>query len=160
MGDPRKLRKKYLRPQHLWKRDRIVEEKELSQKYGLKNKREIWRMKEILRSFRKQARMLLTVTSESQETEKKNLLERIRKLGIDIKTLEDVLALKVEDLLDRRLQSIVYKKGLANTIKQARQFITHGHVLVNGRVVDIPSYLVLKEEEDKIVLKRKLGDKT
>lgn len=154
MGDPKKLRKKYSRPPHLWKRDRIAEEKELKLRYGLKNMREIWRAKAILGKFRKMAKELLDVTGK--EKEKNELLSSIKKFGIEVKNLDDVLALKVENLLDRRLQTILHKKGLAKTIKQARQFIVHGHVLINDKVVNIPSYLVLKDEEDKINLKPKV----
>ena len=43
-------------------------------------------------------------------------------------------------LLERRLDNVVYRLGFAGTRAQARQFVTHGHVLVDGRKVDIPSY--------------------
>ncbi len=150
MGDPKKLRRKYSRPPHLWKRDRIAEETELSTRYGLKNMKEIWKVKSMLSDFRKEARSLLAIVGK--EKEKNELLSSIRKWGIDVKTLEDVLALKIEDLLDKRLQSIVHKKGMTTTIKQARQHIVHGHVMIDDKVVDVPSYLVLKDEEDKIKL--------
>lgn len=65
-------------------------------------------------------------------------------------TLEDVLTLTGEALLERRLQTIVWRKGLANTAKQARQFITHGHISINGEKVNKPGYLVTTEEEEKI----------
>jgi len=45
-------------------------------------------------------------------------------------------------LLERRLDNVVYRLGIACTRRQARQFVTHGHILVNGKVVDIPSYQV------------------
>ncbi len=45
-------------------------------------------------------------------------------------------------LLESRLDNIVFRTGFAITRKQARQIVNHGHVLVNGRRVDIPSYLV------------------
>ena len=43
-------------------------------------------------------------------------------------------------LLERRLDNVVYRSGLALSRKQARQFVTHGHILVNGRKTDVPSY--------------------
>jgi small subunit ribosomal protein S4 len=154
MGDPRKLRRKYSRPEHLWRSERITEESELCKKYGLKNKREIWKVKFLLRKFRHQARKLLAMKGEEEaEKEKRELLTKLRNLGIEVKNLEDVLGLDVEHLLDRRLQTIVHKKGLANTIEQARQYITHSHVLVKGKVVTIPSYFVLKDEENEVTLK-------
>jgi small subunit ribosomal protein S4 len=45
-------------------------------------------------------------------------------------------------LLERRLDNVVYRLGLATTRRQARQFVNHGHILVNGSRVDIPSYRV------------------
>nr|YP_009771747.1 ribosomal protein S4 [Barnebydendron riedelii]QIT02532.1 ribosomal protein S4 [Barnebydendron riedelii] len=43
-------------------------------------------------------------------------------------------------LLEMRLDNILFRLGMASTIPQARQFVNHRHVLVNGRIVDIPSY--------------------
>ncbi|MFN3265009.1 MAG: 30S ribosomal protein S4 [Aquificaceae bacterium] len=54
-------------------------------------------------------------------------------------------------LLERRLDNVVYRLGFASTRRQARQWISHGHFLVNGRKVDIPSYRV--EVGDIIELK-------
>mgnify|MGYP000047010980 CR=1 FL=1 len=62
-------------------------------------------------------------------------------------TLDDVLGLDVRDLLERRLQTIVYRKGLAQTINQARQLIVHRHIAIGDRVVDVPGYLVTVDEE-------------
>jgi small subunit ribosomal protein S4 len=45
-------------------------------------------------------------------------------------------------LLERRLDTVVYRMGFARTIMQARQFVNHGHIKVNGRKVNIPSFLV------------------
>ena len=45
-------------------------------------------------------------------------------------------------LLESRLDNIVYRMGLANTRRAARQLVNHGHILVNGNKVDIPSYSV------------------
>ncbi|OYT41525.1 MAG: 30S ribosomal protein S4 [Candidatus Aenigmarchaeota archaeon ex4484_224] len=71
-------------------------------------------------------------------------------------TLDDVLGLTVRDILERRLQTIVYRKGLANTPKHARQLIVHGHVYINGRRIVWPSYLVPRDEEDKIEVRLKV----
>jgi small subunit ribosomal protein S4 len=56
-------------------------------------------------------------------------------------------SLKITDILERRLQTQVYRQGLANTIRQARQFITHGHIQVAGQRVTVPSYLVKRGDE-------------
>lgn len=154
MGDPRKQRKKYSRPKHPWKSERISEENELCKTYGLKNKTEVWRAKSTLKRFREQARNLLG-RSEDEETNKeaKQLLDKLNRLGImKSNSLEDVLALTIENVLDRRLQTIVYRKGIAYNIKQARQFITHRHVMVGGKVVDVPRFIVAKDLEDSIKL--------
>ena len=50
-------------------------------------------------------------------------------------------------LLERRLDNVVYRLGYATSRAQARQFVTHGHVLVNGRKVDIPSFQVKVGDE-------------
>jgi small subunit ribosomal protein S4 len=152
MGDPRRIKKKYRKPKHPWRADRIEAEKRILREYGLKNKKEIWRAETILRNYRRQARRLLALHTEQARREEKELLKSLARLGLLKKkaTLDDVLALKVNDLLDRRLQTVVYKKGLANTPKHARQLIVHGHVTVKGGKVTAPSYLVRAEEEDSI----------
>jgi len=64
--------------------------------------------------------------------------------------LDDVLDLALGDILERRLQTLVFQRGLSQSIQQARQLITHGHIAIDGRKVSTPSYLVLKNEEEKI----------
>ncbi len=156
MGDPRFNRKTYDTPKHPWEAERIKEEWELKKKYGLKNKREIWKAKSLLRNFRAQARMLqakLRYGDEQAEKQQRQLFGKLTRLGIlneGNETLDAVLSLGVEDILRRRLQTIVYMKGLARTPKQARQFIVHGHISINGKRVTIPGYLVRKEEEPLI----------
>ena len=83
------------------------------------------------------------------------LFNKLKALGLKVSSIADVLALNVESLLERRLPTIVFKKKLASTPKQARQFITHKKVLVNGRAVNIPSFIVTRNLEDKISLKTK-----
>jgi small subunit ribosomal protein S4 len=82
----------------------------------------------------------------------KQLLNRLNRLGIlpETAVLDDVLDLSLEDILERRLQTLVFSKGLAKSIFQARQLITHGHISIGGRRVPSPSYLVLRDEEAKI----------
>ncbi len=153
MGDPKFARKKYETPSHPWEKARIEREAELIQKYGLKNKREIWRAETFLRRIREQARNLRATEGQKQsEREKELLLKRLFRLGLlpQEATLDDVLSLTIENILSRRLQTIVYLKGLASTMKQARQFIVHKHIAINGRIVNIPSYMVKREEEDFI----------
>jgi len=159
MGDPRKQRRKYASPKHPWRAERITEENEIAKKHGLKTKREIWRAKSTVGRYRQQARLLLASSGEETEKESKELLTKLNKLGImDSPNLDDVLALTVENLLNRRLQTIVFTKGLARTPKQARQLIVHKHVVVGKNIVDVPRYIVAKDEEDKIRLRIELKE--
>lgn len=157
MGDPRKQRRRYSRPKHPWKAERITEEGELCRKYGLKNKREVWRARSTVGRFRQQARRLLGSGGEEVEKEKRELLDKLNKLGIlETRSLDDVLALTVEDLLERRLQTLVHRKGIANTIKQARQLVVHGHVLVGNSIVNVPGYVVPKDKEENITISERI----
>jgi len=155
MGKPKFSRKKYETPSHPWQEDRIKAENELVKKYGLKNKREVWKARTKLRKLRGQARELLAKVKGTETQGKKEsdqLLMHLNKLNILPlnSTLDDVLALEIESILSRRLQTIVYLNGLANTPDQARQLISHGHIAVGERKVTVPSYLVTKDEEAKI----------
>jgi len=80
------------------------------------------------------------------------LLSRLKRLGVLSETavLDNVLDLTIEDILERRLQTIVFRKGLAKTIHQARQLITHGHISIGKQRVTVPSYIVSREEEKQI----------
>ncbi len=152
MGTPGKQRRKFSRPKHPWRIERVTGEKEIQSKYGLKNKREIWRARSMLGRVRQQARKLLPLTDEGSEKEKRELIAKINRMGINIKTADDILGLGVEDILDRRLQTVVFRRGLANTPRQARQFIVHNHVYVGGHKVSVPGYMVLAQEEGTIRL--------
>ncbi|UCF09190.1 MAG: 30S ribosomal protein S4 [Thermoplasmata archaeon] len=155
MGDPKFSRRKYDTPSHPWQGTRIKEENELLKKYGLKNKRELWKAQSTLRNYRGQARDLLARLRYGDvhaEMEMKDLLAKLANLGLlpDNATLDDVLALELEKLLERRLQTQVYLKGLAFTPNQARQLIVHGHANIGERKVTVPGYLVKRNEEGRI----------
>jgi len=155
MGKPKFSRKKYETPSHPWQEDRIKSENELIKKYGLKNKREIWKAQTKLRNYRGQARELLAKAGTGDEQSKKEseqLLMSLNRMNVlpAKSTLDDVLALDTESILSRRLQTITYLKGLASTPNQARQLISHGHVSIGGRRVTVPGYIVTKAEEGEI----------
>lgn len=155
MGDPRTSTKKYDTPTHPWQGPRISDEAELVQKYGLKNKREVWKAETFLRDLREQARNLQAMEDRGNpqaDKETEQLLDRLDRLGIlgESASLADVLALNTEAILTRRLQTQVYLKGLASTPEQARQLITHGHIAVDGARVSVPSYKVERDEEPGI----------
>jgi len=152
MGDPKKQRRKYETPRFPWRTDTLEPELKRLGQYGLRNKRELWRHKTMLSKYRGIARSLLGMPSEERRKLEKQLLDRLLRLGIlpETAALDDVLDLTLEDILERRLQTLVFQKGLAKSIHQARQLITHGHVAIEGKRVSSPSYLVLKDEEAKI----------
>ncbi len=151
MGDPRRSKKRYAKPRHPWQAERIEEERKIVQKYGLKNKRELWKSQTMLRNFRRQARKLMARETAQAKKEERQLLDKLERLNLlKNPTLDDVLALQIEDILERRLQTQTYKKGLANTIRQARQYIVHGHISVGGSRVTSPGHLVKRDEEETI----------
>ena len=155
MGKPKFSRKKYETPSHPWQEDRIKAENELIKKYGLKNKREIWKARTKLRNYRGQARELRAKASRADVQSKKEtdqLLIHLNRMNIlpPNSKIDDVLALGIESLLSRRLQTLTYLKGLASTPNQARQLISHGHILIGARRVTVPGYMVTKDEEGEI----------
>ena len=132
MGDPKKQRKKYETPRFRWRKDILQEELKLIGQYGLRNKHELWRHKTTLSEARGIARSLIGKPAETS-------------------ALDNVLDLSIEDILERRLQTIVFRKGLTRTIFQARQLITHGHITIGNRRVTVPGYIVAKAEEEHVI---------
>ncbi|MCW4028542.1 MAG: 30S ribosomal protein S4 [Candidatus Bathyarchaeota archaeon] len=153
MGDPKKQRKKFETPRFPWRKDILQEELKLQGQYGLRNKHELWRHKTTLSKARGIARSLISKPAEERAKMENELLSQLKKKGIlqETAVLDNVLDLTIEDILERRLQTIVFRKGLARTIFQSRQLITHGHVTIDNRRVTIPGFIVPKEAEAKIV---------
>lgn len=149
----KKQRRKYEKPKKLWDKETIEKEKTLIKTFGLRRKREIWGAEALLRKYRRLARELAAKRDKEKE---KVLVNKLVRMGLLAKNsgLDDVLGLTVENILERRLQTIVFKKRLANTPKQARQFIVHGKVKIGDRKIFYPSYLVPGEEENKIEVKK------
>jgi small subunit ribosomal protein S4 len=147
--------KRYETPNHPYQGERIADEGNLLSTYGLKNKQELWRTQSQLRRFRREARRLLG-EAQGDVADANDLgadfLARLRRLGAlsDQDDIGDVLSLSVTDLLERRLQTIVYRQGLASTPTQARQFVVHGHVTVDGARIDRPGRTVAVAEEDAV----------
>jgi len=152
MGDPKRQRKKYETPRFLWRRDVLQAELKLLGIYGLRNKHELWRHETTLSKFRGIARSLIGRAPEEREKMENELLTKLKRIGIlqETAALDNVLDLTIEDLLERRLQTIIFRKSLAKTSYQARQLITHGHIIIGNRRVTIPSYIVSREEEAQI----------
>jgi len=141
-----KKRSKYSRPKKPFDKVRIDEEKDIIKKYGLKNKKEIWKASSAIDRIRGMAKNLITADIEKQN----KLLDKLKKQGFKVENIADVLALSKENWLERRLQTIVFKKGLAQTVKGARQMIGHKHIAIDKRIVNVPGYMVHVDEENKI----------
>ena len=154
----KRQRKKYKTPVRPWDKQRLEEERELVKTYGLKNKEEIWKTLTLLRKYRTIAREL--AAKKDKETEKA-LIKKLVAMGLlnEGANLDDVLGLTMENVLDRRLQTILFKKGLVTTIAQARQLIVHRKVVIEERKIVYPSYLVSADEENKIQLLMQIKQK-
>jgi small subunit ribosomal protein S4 len=153
MGDPRKLRNKFERPKKLWDEERIRHDTTLKTEYGLKNSSEVWRASGELKKYRREARRLLSLTKEERKDDAVKILKKLARYSIlkEGSVLDDVLGLEVRSVLERRLQTLVLRKGLARTMSQARQLVTHGFIGINGRKITRPGYMVTAEEEPAIM---------
>jgi len=141
---------KYKKPRQMFESERIKEENVLVEKYGLKNKKEVWKAKAKVDYYRGRAKALSKKPLEEQEV----LFNKMKALGLEAENTADVLGLKVENILERRLPTILVNKKLANAPKQGRQMVTHKRVMINGKVMSAPSYLVPLSEEGQITIKK------
>ncbi len=164
MGDPRRQKKKYVSPKRPFDSDRFESELQFIGTYGLRNKRELWRHKTELSRYRRQARNLLALTAEERATLENDLIGKLVRIGAltGEQTLDSVLDLTIEDVLERRLQTIVLRKGMASSAHHARQLVTHGHVALDQAKVTTPSRLISVAEEDRItyIAKSPLNDES
>ena len=153
MGDPRKSKKSYNRPRSIWTSDQISTELYVVGSYGLRNKRELWKAQTEIARIRNQARALLALSTDVRQEKETQLLNYLSRLGLvtNESSLDDVLNLKIEDILERRLQTIVMKKSNMKSPYQARQLVVHGHVSIGNRKINLPGYLVKREEESLIL---------
>ena len=151
MGDIKRRRKMFSRPKKLFDRERMDEENVLIKRYGLKNKREIWKAKTAVSKLRRRAKALIGKDMEEQQS----FFDKLNKMGMAVSDVSDVLALTEENIFERRLQTMLVKKKMATTPKGARQLIVHKNVLVDGKAVNVPSFVVTKDLEDKLALKER-----
>lgn len=156
MGDPRKSRKRFETPRHPWRKEQLEEELHLLGDYGLRNKTELRRHETMLSQIRGIARTLLGSTEEQRGEMETQYLKRMARLGIlpENATIDNILDLSVKDLMERRLQTMVYRAGLAKSIHQARQFVSHGHISIAGDIVSVPSYIVKRDEESRLAFQQ------
>ena len=156
MGDPRRLRNKFDRPKKLWDVDRVKHDKALKIEYGLKNMSELWRATAELKKYRREARRLLSLSEEERKDDAAKILQKLAKLGVlkEGSKIDDVLSLEVRSILERRLQTIVQRKGLARTMRQARQLITHGFIGMGERRLTRPGITINLKDEALIAYTR------
>jgi small subunit ribosomal protein S4 len=151
----RRFRRTWEPPKHPWRKEVLATEVELVGKYGLRNKRELWKTRTILRKIRSRARTLLALPPLERMKEEEDLKRKLINYGLinENATIDNILSLTVEDILKRRLQTIVYEQKLAKSIYHARQLIAHRKVIVGNNIIASPSYLVRKDEENQIRLR-------
>ncbi|MFH1978491.1 MAG: 30S ribosomal protein S4 [Candidatus Aenigmatarchaeota archaeon] len=146
----RNIRNKFKKPRVPWNIIELKKDRQVMNKYGLRRKKELWLARESLRQFRQRARKLISANDQEKE---KILIDKMLKFGLLQKGqgLDDILALDITNILDRRLQTVVLKRGIAKAIKESRQMITHGHIIIEGRRNKFPSYMVPIEQEGNII---------
>lgn len=155
MGDPKYPRRVWRKPKRPLNYDLKMDELKTLGTFGLRTKRELWKARTELSRVRHQARSLLALRAEDRSKKEPILLKSLAKIGLVSldATLDDVLNLKVSDLLARRFQTIVTEKFGFKTPYQARQAVIHGHMMIGSRKIDIPSYMVTVKEESEIKFK-------
>ena len=150
MGDPRRQKKKYVTPKRPFDTERFEQELQLIGTYGLRNKRELWRHKTELSRYRRTARNLLALPESERKLMESELVNKLSRMGAltGEPVLDHVLDLTLENVLDRRLQTLVFRMGLACSMYHARQLVTHGHIALGDQRVNTPSRLLTVAEEE------------
>ena len=152
MGDPRRQKKKYVTPKRPFDSERFEQELEMIGSYGLRNKRELWRHKTELSRYRRTARNLLALPENERRLKESELVNKLSRIGVlsEERHLDKVLDLTLENVLERRLQTIVFRKGLACSMYHARQLVTHGHIALGDSRVTTPSRMLTVTEEEAL----------
>ncbi|XP_038179803.1 LOW QUALITY PROTEIN: 40S ribosomal protein S9-like [Arvicola amphibius] len=145
----------YVTPRRPFEKSRLDQELKLIREYGLWNKHEVWRVKFTLAKIRKAAQELLMLDEKDPRRllEGNALLRRLVRIGVldDGKmNLDYILGLKIEDFLERWVQTQVFKLGLAKSINHARVLISQCHIRVRKQLVNIPSFIVCLDSQKHI----------
>lgn len=158
MGLIAKHRKGFVSHKKRWDKEVIVNEKDLVRDYALKNKKEVRKVEFLISKYKSIAKELNASNELKTSEQALNFISKLKRLGFlnqQASILDDVLDMKTRDILERRLSNIVYKKKLARTPRQARQFVVHGHVMVGSKVITSPSHMVNIDEEELITFREK-----
>lgn len=151
----RNSRKVSRTPRRPYEKERLESEIKLAGKFGLRCKREIWRLNKKVMKIRKSASEMLTLEPNDPRRvfQGEALVRRLRKMKLlkESSALDDVLNLKVEDLLERSLQTLVYRQGMAKSTHHSRVLIRQRQIAVKNKLVNVPSFAVNKDSESQII---------
>lgn len=155
MGDPKKSKKQYKTPAHPWIKTEIDEAKQLKKEFGLTKRKEILVASSFLKKYKDIAKRLIADKTAQGEKEKTQMMDKLQRFGLlqAGASLDNVLSIQLKDVLERRIQSVLFRKGMCRSMKQARQFITHRHIMIGDKEMTAPSYLLTSEEESKLGFK-------
>ena len=147
--------KTFKKPRRPFEKERLDAELKIVGEFGLRNKRELWRVQMALSKIRNAARELLTLDMKDPKRifEGTALMRRMQRYGLlseDQDKLDFVLALTPTEFLERRLQTLVFKLGLAKSMHHARVLIKQRHIRVGKQIVNVPSFMVKLDSQKHI----------
>lgn len=147
--------KTFKKPRRPFEKERLDAELKIVGQYGLRNKRELWRVQYALSKIRNNVRTTLTRDEKDPKRifEGQAIMRRMQRYGLLDETqtkLDFVLAMSANDFLERRLQTLVFKQGLAKSIHHARVLIKQKHIRVGKQIVDVPSFMVRLDSQKHI----------